>query len=228
MVALYIIKRGAIYSASKLKDCQVAPETEFCGIKQINLSIPESIQNEILTAADNVNFGKRVVLTGWKGGRTIATASIIESLPNVWDWYIGLQTQISKEIGATVTNTQDFLPTTCSILVYENDGDFINWHYDVNYFQGRFFTLIVPVTFADNCTEYTYIDKEGANQNIKNKKGTSILFEGDKVFHMATKFCTKGGTRKRVVVSMQFATDSTISLYNRALMRIKDTAYIGF
>lgn len=222
-VSLYVVKRGAIYT-NKIEDCQIVKPEEFCGIKKIDLSMPQDIKNEILQAVDE-GLGKRVVIKGWKSGKTISTETIKDKLPNVWDWYKSLEDSISQEIGERVIITQDYLPTTCAVLVYESEGDFINWHYDVNYFEGRFFTLLVPVTFKDTCTEYTYYDAFGKKQGLKNEEGKSILFEGDKVFHMATKFCERG--YNRVVLSVQFATNSDIAWHNKVLMRIKDTAYIG-
>jgi hypothetical protein len=222
-VTLYVIKRGAIYT-NKIEECQIVKPEVFCGIKQIDLSMPLNLRDEILDSV-NEGLGKRIVIKGWKGGRTISTETIKDKMPNVWNWYKSLEYPISQEIGEKVVITQDYLPTTCAILVYESEGDFINWHYDVNYFEGRFFTLLIPVTFKDTCTEYTYYDAFGAKQGLKNEEGNSILFEGDKIFHMATKFCEKG--YNRVVLSLQFATNSDISWHNKILMRIKDTAYIG-
>lgn len=141
------------------------------------------------------------------------------------NWYLSLESKISDIIGERVYVTSKELPTTCAVLVYEDDGDFINWHYDVNYFNGKFFTLLIPCTITNTCTEYTYYDKDNIKRGIKEQKGKSILFEGDKVFHMATKFCNKG--EKRVMISVQFSTDPQIAWYNKILMRIKDSAYIG-
>jgi hypothetical protein len=161
----------------------------------------------------------------WKSGRTIITADIITLLPQVFHWYKGLEKNISAIVGERVYITSEQLPTTCSILIYEEDGDFINWHYDVNYFEGRFFTLLIPCTFTKSCTEYTYYDKHGTKQSLQTELGKSILFEGDKVFHMATPFCNNG--EKRVILSVQFSTNPTINWFNRSLMRVKDIAYIG-
>jgi len=219
---LYVVKRGAIYT-NKIEHCTKAPPETFCGIKEISLALPDALKQDIMAAVES-GMGKRVVLDGWKGGKTISTETVMGRLSDVWTWYEDLPRRIGAEIGEPVSITQSYLPTTCAVIVYDQEGDFINWHYDVNYFEGRFFTLLVPVTFDDVCTKYTYYDKEGAIKEIDNKKDKSILFEGDKVFHMATKLC-KG--ERRVILSMQFATDSKISWYNRALMRIKDSAYIG-
>ena len=223
---LYMIFKGAV-NYNRISVCKDVDDKTFCGIKEIRLSLPDTLKRRVFEQV-NKGAGKRVVIPGWKAGRTISTASIQRDIPDLFDWYKNLEEKIGSEIGQPVFITEDALPTTCAVLVYEEDGDFINWHYDVNYFNGRFFTLLIPCTFDDDtCTEYSYYDKNGVLQSIKTKPEMSILFEGDKVFHMATKFCKKS-EKKRVVVSVQFSTDPTISWYNRAIMRIKDIAYIGY
>ena len=107
------------------------------------------------------------------------------------------------------------------MLVYERPGDFINWHYDVNYYAGRFFTLIAPLSDDDTCTTFMYVGSDGLNRIIRLEKNTAVLFEGEKVFHMASRIC-KGQTR--VVLSMQFVTDPNVrSDIDSILLDIKDT-----
>ena len=224
IIFLYIVFRGAI-NYDRLNTCNSKPLNEFCGIQEINLGLPNSIKSQILSCVEQ-GFGKRVVIQGWKAGRTISTGDVFRELPGVWNYYKSLEEKVGEIIGEKVYITSEKLPTTCAILVYEEDGDFINWHYDVNYFNGRFFTLLIPVTIENSCTLYTYYDKNNEIQTLESKENKSILFEGDKTFHMASKFCNHG--QKRIVLSVQFSTDPTISWYNNILMRIKDTAYIGF
>jgi len=219
----YMVYKGAI-NYDKLKECSVKPTEDFCGLREINLELPATLREKVRAKADT-GLGKRIIIPEWKAGRTINTTQVQAEMPELFSWYEGLQAQISEQIGEQVYITDPTLPTTCAVLVYEKEGDFINWHYDVNYFNGRFFTLLIPVTLTNPCTVYSYYDKNNVKQEVPIQKGKSILFEGDKVFHMATKFCE--GQGDRVVVSVQFSTDPSISLFNRGLMRIKDIAYIG-
>jgi len=219
---IYMVIQGAI-NYRRNAHCQVK-NVGFCGLKEIDLAVPDELNKRVRTLVDQ-GLGKRVNIVGWKAGRTIDTQTVIKHLPELYDWYKSIASQISKEVNETVKPTQDYLPTTCAVLVYEHDNDFINWHYDVNYFNGRFFTLLIPVTYVNTCTKYTYRDANNQIISLPIKQGKSILFEGDKVFHMASKFCAKG--EKRIVISVQFSTDPGISFINRFLMRLKDTAYIG-
>ena len=223
IIGLYMIFSGAL-NYKRISECKNIPVDKFCGLQIIDLSVPADVNREILSSV-NSGLGKRIVIPGWKAGRTISTESVTNNIPSLVNWYLSLESKISDIIGERVYVTSKDLPTTCAVLVYEDDGDFINWHYDVNYFNGRFFTLLIPCTITNTCTEYTYYDKDNIKRGIKEEKGKSILFEGDKVFHMATKFCNRG--QKRVMISVQFSTDPEIPWYNKILMRIKDSAYIG-
>jgi hypothetical protein len=223
VIILHKLIIGAV-NRNYIFNCKDKPIDEFCGIQKINLSAPDELKREILNQISK-GEGKRIVVPGWKSGRTIITQTIQKNIPKVYDWYKNLETYIGKIIGEKVYTTPDKFPTTCAVLIYEEEGDFINWHYDVNYFNGRFFTLLIPVNITNTCTEYVYYDKDGNKQGLQEELGKAILFEGDKVFHMASPFCNKG--EKRVIISVQFSTDPTISWYNNILIRIKDYAYIG-
>lgn len=224
LLFMYMVFKGAI-NYNLISNCKDIPVEKFCGLKIIDLAVPDDLKREILKEVSG-GQGTRVVIPGWKAGRTISTATIQKNMPRVYDWYKSIEGYISSIIGESVYVTPDRFPTTCAILIYEEDGDFINWHYDVNYFDGRFFTLIVPVTITNTCTEYVYYDKDGNKKGLQEERGKAILFEGDKVFHMASAFCNKG--EKRVMISVQFSTNPNINWFNNILMRIKDIAYIGY
>ena len=164
----------------------------------------------------------RVNIPGWKAGRSLTTLQILEKSPTIIDWYLSFADNISLITGLTVKPTPLALPTSCALLVYDEEGDFINWHYDVNYFSGRFFTVIIPVTVDSTCTSFKYIDPQGIEQSLE---GMNIVFEGEKVFHTATKLCKN---QKRVVLSLQYVTDDASVGWKKMLMNIKDFAYTGF
>jgi len=223
IIFIYMVLKGAV-NYNKIEYCNYADENTFCGIKEINLSVPNKLKQKILELV-NYGSGKRVVIPQWKAGKTITTSNVIKDIPELYRWYKWIAPEISNIIGEKVYTTSKEYPTTCSILIYDQKDDFINWHYDVNYFDGRFFTLIIPVTFTKTCTKYKYYDKNYQIQSLSNVEGKSILFEGDKVFHMASKFCEND--EKRIVISLQYSTNPNIGLHNQLFLRIKDSAYVG-
>ena len=188
---------------------------EFCDIAIVDVDLPSRVVDACMALALDKNQGRRSTIPFWKAGRTIPVKDEV-----VLSWYSSLVPRVSSIIGTDVTTTPGDLPTTCAILVYEEKGDFINWHYDVNYFDGRFFTMIVPITFDETCTTFVYTNKDSIAEPVVLNIGSAVLFEGERVFHKATKLC-KG--QKRVIISLQFTTDAKMSSSsNRLLHTIKD------
>jgi hypothetical protein len=142
-------------------------------------------------------------------------------LPEVVDYYLHLKTRISELVGEPVHPTSLDLPTSCALITYDQAGDGIQWHYDVNYFNGRFFTVLIPVTLNDTCTQFQYRDSAGGVVALNNK---AEVFEGDLVYHRATQLCEG---QYRVILSLQYSTDPGVSVANKALMWLKDRAFVG-
>lgn len=214
ILIIYMVHCGAVYKSRKI----VNSGSLFNDIQIIDIK-PVPITESIINPA----VGKYVNITGWKAGRTINTQNCIKHYPEVIEYYKSLVPYLSSVIGENVLTTPLDLPTSCAFLIYENEGDFINWHYDVNYYNGRFFTLLLPITLEK--TKYVYMNKEDKAESIEfTRLDQGILFEGAYVFHMATPL---GKNEKRIILSLQYSTDPTINIYNRILMGIKDFAYNG-
>jgi hypothetical protein len=220
-IFIYMYYRGARYR-NYISHCRDA--TAFCGITVQPLPLPPAIVNTILTLLDaKTELAKRVNIYNWKAGRTIKCGDLVQYAPNVIEYYFLLGAHISQIIGVPVEPTSLDLPTSCCVLMYDQEGDFINYHYDVNYFSGRFFTVIIPITNQITCTKFVYRDHDGQEIFVDLANRNSVIFEGDLLFHMASKLCAE---ERRVVLSLQYSTDGTISLFNKFFMAIKDRAYI--
>ena len=210
----YMYYKGAYYY-NKLNNCQ----DSFCGISVFDYSLPDDLRQELLNISQ---YAKRVNIQNWKYGRTVST-NIMP--PNVISFYKEFADTISMVVGTNVYPTPLNLPTSSCMLVYDMEGDFINWHFDVNYFDGRFFTVLIPVTLEESATKFKYKDKQSNDIMIDlGKINKSIVFEGDNLFHMATKLSKKDNPR--IVLSLQYATNTNINMFNRLLMGLKDLAYV--
>ena len=220
IITLKMLMAGGIYVHWRHSECfWRAGGTGFCDITTIDIELPERTREACLTLALDDDNGKRTAVPFWKAGRTIPTSALPHA---VHEFYAGDALNIAREalgVDALFTTSLD-LPTSCALLVYDKAGDFINWHYDVNYFDGRFFTCILPLTYDETCTSFVYMNAEKEKEALELRRGKGVLFEGERVFHMATKLCP-GQTR--VVLSMQFTTDPTMSgMSNKLLHAIKD------
>lgn len=225
------------YSGSCYRNMQnYTCTTDFCLIKKIKVELPNNIKKNIIKLIHNENNKKRVVIKPFvnlesifgcaipsKSSSTIATQVINTELPELIKYYKNeLCNIISQQINIELKPTLLNFPTTCSILMYEQEGDWINWHYDYNYYNGRFFTVLIPITTDITCTKYQYkINNVITQLDLIND---AIIFEGNYLYHNASKLCKN---EKRYILSLQYVTDNTISYVNSLRIKLKDYAYIG-
>lgn len=217
----YYVK-GGVYK-NKLIKCY-DKNAKFRGIKKFKYDLPCDLKSQLELLLQNKNIQKRVNIPKWKAGKTINTKSIYEHCPDIIKWYNNFSSEISELVGEKVTTTQLYLPTSCCVLIYDEKDDFINWHFDVNYFKGRFFTVLIPLSDEITSTKFIYKDKNEKDVSIELIKDNCIVFEGDNLFHMASKL---DFNQKRVILCLQYTTNNHINFLNKILMNVKDIAYIG-
>ena len=230
VVASIMWARGKLYR-NAIAHCQGVTDG-FCGLATPQLALPEALRQEVLHFLDQTDadprLAVRALIPGVRAGRTVLSHSIVQLLPSVVRWYERLSGEMSDILGVPVQPTSLSLPTSCSLVIYDRAGDGIEWHYDVNYFTGRFFTLLVPVTSEPTCTRFAYRDAFGGERSVDLQSaeyaGRSIAFEGDDVYHMATPLCA---AQRRVVLSLQFSTDPSLTTWNRFMTFVKDRAFTG-
>lgn len=208
----------------------------FCLYKEFNVYLQDVTKNEINHLIDNKEIQTRVNISTFpetifdcalpnKKGITISTNNIVKYAPNVINFYQNdLCKLVSKQLKLNLFPTDLNLPTSCALLIYENEGDWINWHYDYNYYDGRFFTLLIPITNNLTCTEFQFKNDNNEIKSINLTNNNSICFEGNYLYHRASKLCKN---EKRVILSCQYVTNNNINFLNNMRLKIKDFAYIG-
>jgi hypothetical protein len=208
----------------------------FCLYKEFNVYLKDVIKNEINGLTDNKEIQKRVNITTFpetifncalpnKKGITISTNNIVKYAPNIINFYQNeLCKIVSKQIKLNLFPTDLNLPTSCALLIYENEGDWINWHYDYNYYDGRFFTVLIPITNNLTCTKFQLKNDKNEIKSIHLTNNNSICFEGNYLYHRASKLCKN---EKRVILSCQYVTNNNINFLNNVRLKIKDFAYTG-
>jgi hypothetical protein len=210
-------------------------DDNFCLIKKLNIDLNETLKNDIQIMLENKSIQKRVSITTYpenilncalpnRKGITIPTKNICENSPHLISFYNNELCKIVSQVtGLKLYPTELDFPTSCAIIIYEKEGDWINWHYDYNYYNGRFFTVLIPITHDLTCTKFQFKDK---NNKIIDMDLTdnSICFEGNYLYHRASKLCNN---QKRVMLSCQYVTDNSISFINKLRIKLKDFAFIG-
>ena len=176
---IFIILTIAIYgynSGSCKLEKEYICDKSFCLFKEFKIYLENKIGLEINSLISNKDIQKRVEITTYpetifncalpnKKGITISTNNIIKYAPQLINYYENeLCKKVSQEINLKLYPTDLKFPTSCALLIYENEGDWINWHYDYNYYNGRFFTVLIPITNNITCTEFQFKD---SNNDIK-------------------------------------------------------------
>lgn len=110
----------------------------------------------------------------------------------------------------------------CSLLIYTNKGDYIDWHYDVSSLYGKRYTVLLTFVNKNNLTndlsENEFVYKlNGVENKIKLKENSLILFEGNKVLHKSTPI---NNNEKRILLSMVFC--DICQENNNLLLKIYD------
>ena len=216
---LYFVYRTTYYY-NHMKNCP-KESSSFCYIKKIKLELPKDYIAPLLLISKEE--GKRVEIVK-KRQKAISIKKLNERFPEVLEWYKNLPAVISKEIGTAVQITPIDQPNSLSLVVYEKEGDFIDWHFDTNHYSGRYFTLLVPVTFEPTCGNYQYKDSSEEVQTVELGKGEAILFEGDRVFHRGKELCKD---QRRVVLSCTFTTSQDIPVQEVVINTVKNWGIFG-
>ncbi len=236
MIIFFLIYLYAYNSGSCKITKKYICNKEFCLYKEFHLELPDNLQNDIDIIQNNKSLQKRVEINFYpemflncavpnKSGITISTKSIQKYSPNLIQYYQNdLCDMISKKLDLKLYPTDLRFPTSCAILIYEKEGDWINWHYDYNYYNGRFFTVLIPITNEITCTEFQLLDDNNKIKSINLTNGNCICFEGNYLYHRASKLCNG---QRRVILSCQYVTDNNMCLLNKMRINIKDFAYTG-
>jgi hypothetical protein len=229
-----------IYYGYNSGSCQIQKKyictNNFCLYKEFNLYLNYALKNQIHKLTENKSIQKRVSINTYpetlfncalpnKSGVTITTQNINKYCPDLINYYKNkLCNIVSNQIGLKLYPTDLMLPTSCAILIYEEEGDWINWHYDYNYYDGRFFTVLIPITNEITCTEFQFKNNKGEVTSIDLRNNNSICFEGNYLYHRASKLCKN---QKRIILSCQFVTNNNMTFINKLRIKLKDFAYTG-
>jgi len=209
---------------------------DFCLYKEFSVYLQDITKNEINDLIINKKIQKRVNISSFtetifdcalpnKKGVTISTNNIVKYAPNIIYFYQNdLCKLVSRQLKLKLFPTDLNLPTSCALLIYENEGDWINWHYDYNYYDGRFFTVLIPITNNLTCTEFQFKNDNNEIKSINLTNNNSICFEGNYLYHRASKLCKN---EKRVILSCQYVTNNNMHFLNKMRLKLKDFAYTG-
>lgn len=100
-------------------------------------------------------------------------------------------------------------PSRLFLLKYNKKGMHISYHYDNNFYKGRYFTVLVILDNLDkkNSSKFCYLNNNNEMITFPENVGDIIIFEGTTTFHKAS--CMKNNSI-RIVLSCTYTTDNTL------------------
>ncbi|MFO1421319.1 MAG: hypothetical protein U1F59_10400 [Candidatus Competibacteraceae bacterium] len=200
-------------------------------IAMVGEPLPEPAFETLREAALRHRRTERSYFPTHKQGGTIAYEDLHRIAPEIVAFYQSdyLRRLCSAVIGEPVLPTPIHDQSSCSLLFYDRPRDHIGWHYDYNFYNGRHFTVLLPLVNHHQeedrlSAAQLVIRQDDREVMIPTPPNTLIVFEGARVFHKVTRL---GENELRVILSMTFCTRPQTSALKGALRRLKDTAYFG-
>jgi hypothetical protein len=94
----------------------------------------------------------------------------------------------------------------CSLLIYNNKGDFIDWHKDYSLYNGDRYVVLLTIVNENSekngLSQNEFIYKHnGKEYSLKVKENSIIIFKGSEVSHKSTSI---GENESRILLSMTF------------------------
>jgi hypothetical protein len=145
--------------------------------------------------------------------------------PQLWQFVEALT-------GESLLPCREADPHTYALYFYSEPGDHIGWHYDTSFYRGRRFTMLFCLqgneTTMLECSLYHRDPKRpDVAASFALEPGTMVVFDGDRLWHRATPL--QEGDSERILLTMEFVTDPTMSPVRHLISNIKDAwAYFGF
>jgi alkylated DNA repair dioxygenase AlkB len=217
--SLNFYKRTMVYK-NYLKECPES-DTDFCYIKQFSLELPREFVEPLLTISRQE--GVRLEIPS-KRQKAISIQKLQTRMPELVAWYESLCPTVSQVLGTEVLTTPLDQPNSLCLVVYEKEGDYIDWHFDTNHYNGRYFTMLVPVSKEPTCGSYEYKDADEQTVAVDLKQGDALIFEGDRVFHRGRELCKN---QRRVILSCTFTTSREIHPMEAVNQTIKNVGIFG-
>jgi len=90
-------------------------------------------------------FALRYNFPPGKAGAAVSYGVLQRESPTLCDFYSKFSATVSKRLQLPLVPTPKNDNSSLSLLVYSRIGDHIDWHYDLNHYKGRHFTVLIPL-----------------------------------------------------------------------------------
>ena len=196
--------------------------------------LPEDVikimEKECFRLNDNIH---RSFIPKHKKGGSISRSTIYEKTNIFKEIY---ESNDLREILCKITDEKlELCPEEdqhgCALYYYNEEGDFIGYHFDTSYYVGKRYTLLIGIIDKSSCyLEYELFHKHKHSEIKRNRTkiepGSLVLFNGDKLRHRIT---PAKKNDLRIVLTLEYVSDATMNPFLKFVSNMKDSiAYFGF
>ena len=193
--------------------------------------LPPPVLAAITAQAEQLVAPERSYIPTHKKGGTVAYETVIAHAPALVALYQSaeLRAFVSRLVGVPVVPTPLQDQSSLSVLCYDKPGDHIGWHYDLNFYRGRHFTVLLPVVntgSGEGGLSHARLTAAvgGGEVDIATPPNKLVVFEGARVKHKVAPIIAG---ERRMVVSMTYCVDPRERWWQGVARRVKDTAFFG-
>lgn len=189
------------YQGKSFHSCKKCKENEYF---YIDVSLPS---NEIINELE-LDINKKGTILDKKynfnnsQGKKINYNEISDNIINFYlvEKYRKLVSRILKEEVYFADDSEQY---KIFARLYDNENDFLDWHYDNNFTEGNRYTLVIPLKVSSNNTsEFMIKDRKTKEEKIiPIPIGKGIIYNGSKTYH---KISNQRKGEKRLVLIIPF------------------------
>jgi hypothetical protein len=159
-------------------------------------------------------------------GKKINYNLIKEYCPGIVDFYLTNEMieHVSKHLDKKISFADDSEKYRIFARLYNDESDFINWHYDNNFTRGERYTLVIPI-ILDDCNTSQFIYKDRFTQQdvtVEIPLGKGVIYNGSEAYHMISK---QTQNCKRMVVIIPFYTNYSKSIFGEIRQFFRNLIY---
>ena len=135
-----------------------------------------------------------------------------------------LQNKVSQAVGEKVYYADKKEKYRIFSRLYDNENDFLDWHYDNNFTKGRRYTLVIPLLLSENNTsEFMIKDrKNGKEKVVKIPLGKGVIYNGSITYHKITK---QTKNNYRMVIIIPFYTNYEKNIFGNIREKFRNYTY---
>lgn len=169
----------------------------------------------------------RVKVASFKKSGSVSSQLLKKHAPQLFALYhsSAMKYYIEKIVGEPLHCCPEDDPHSVALYCYTEPGDHIGVHYDKSFYRGRRYTVLLGLiqdSVSSKLVCYpgaTKLNRRKNPMDVYTHPGTLVVFEGNSLWHEVTPL---SDNEKRIILTMEFVTDSRMTIANRFISTMKD------